>query len=122
MSQERFEKYAKRVKSLNSQVDDILNSKMTVSEEQLRSLDNLYDAFISISNIIYDNFELSRDNSKYNDSVIKNISKELGIPVERVINALNNSQEDCKLDQKINYYIQKKYIQYLHKRVTDSLE
>jgi hypothetical protein len=122
VSQDNFKKYAKKVERLNSQVQDIVRSKVEISEAQLETLDNLYDAFIAISNLIYDNFELSLEYTNYNDAVIKDISQELGVTDERVINALNNTEEACKLDQKVNHYIQKKYIKYLHKRFTDSLE
>lgn len=122
MSQENFKKYAKKVERLNSQIQDIVRSKVEISEAQLETLDNLYDAFIAISNLIYDNFELSLEYTNYNDAVIKDIGQELGVTDERVINALNNTEEACKLDQKVNHYIQKKYIKYLHKRFTDSLE
>jgi hypothetical protein len=122
VSQENFKKYAKKVERLNSQIQDIVRSKVEISEAQLETLDNLYDAFIAISNLIYDNFELSLEYTNYNDAVIKDIGQELGVTDERVINALNNTEEACKLDQKVNHYIQKKYIKYLHKRFTDSLE
>lgn len=116
MDKEQFEKYVKMVKRLNSQVDRLICASDEISKKQLQSNDNLYEAFMALSNMIYDNFEMFRDDYDLKSKVISEIANELGVTEEKINDSLFSTDEDIsKLDQKVNHYIQKKYIQYLQK-------